>query len=237
MILDPREGSKDYIEPLKVAGVPVEVEIMEFGDMALTGVGPEGKPVLVGVEAKKVSDLLTSIRDGRAATQLRGMTRAYEVRWLLIEGWMGPDHTGALSTQEHGRFVAARGGFTYAEVAGWLLTMSHTCGVLIKHSASHFESLLWLRSLWLWWCASEWESHRSHLALYQPPMPSTGFLEPPIRQQYAQLILPGLGPEKALRAADYFPSIEAMVQASAKDWQEIEGVGKKLAAKIVAAQR
>lgn len=236
MYLDPRAGSKDYIVPLTTIGVPVTERLLDFGDMEIAGRGPDKRPVLVGVEIKKVGDLLTSIRDGRAAEQLRGMARSYEVRWLLIEGYMGPDHSGALSLQERGRFIEARGGFTYQEVAGWLMTMSQTCGVLVKHSASHFESVLWLRALWLWWTAGEWESHRSHLALYEPPMSGLGFEEPSLCQRVAAT-LPGIGITRARAAAEHFKTAHNMIVADQRQWMEVEGVGKATAARVAAALR
>jgi len=96
MRIDTRAGSKDLIEPLKRAGVPAEAATLQFGDIELVGNGPDGRPVTIGCEYKKLPDAFQCLRDGRYAAQLRGMRDAYEVNWLLLEGRFQKDWRGHL---------------------------------------------------------------------------------------------------------------------------------------------
>src|SRR3990170_3568798 len=86
MRIDTRAGSNELIDPLSNLGVPVESGILASGDIEILGNGPNGTPLLVGIEYKKIPDLIACVRSGRFADQLRGMRDTYLISWLLIEG-------------------------------------------------------------------------------------------------------------------------------------------------------
>jgi hypothetical protein len=59
---------------------------LDSGDVAFTGNGPDG-PITVGVEVKSIFDVIGSLISGRLqATQLKELSAAYDVRWLLYYG-------------------------------------------------------------------------------------------------------------------------------------------------------
>ena len=134
MRIDSSAGSKDLIEPLKRAGVPVEAATLQFGDVEIIGRGPEGRPVTVGVELKRLSDAFQCLRDGRFAAQLRGMRETYEVSWLLLEGRFQKDKRGHLQVFSKNRWQKAHGAVTYQEFAAWLQTMMMRGGALLQDS-------------------------------------------------------------------------------------------------------
>lgn len=62
---------------------------LDTGDVIFTGNGPNGSPVLIGVELKSVDDLIASVSNGRLTAfdgQLNRMVSAFDVVWLLIYG-------------------------------------------------------------------------------------------------------------------------------------------------------
>ena len=71
--VDPRAGSADLFEPLKARKLPVRLSKLEAGDVAFIGNGPEGRPVPVGIEYKKLPEMLGCFRDRFAGHQIIGM--------------------------------------------------------------------------------------------------------------------------------------------------------------------
>jgi ERCC4-type nuclease len=239
--IDRRAGSAELERPLRAAEVPVEMDTLAAGDVELHGRGPGGRPLLVGVEYKAVRDMLACVRDGRFAEQLRGMRQRYEVSWLLIEGeWRVED--GGLEVRERQGY-RDRGGYSYQEVAAWLLTMVQRGGVLVMRTRDRAESVAWLRALYWWWTCKDFEEHRAHLAWYTPPYtPDNPMdLEPPSVVQKVAAALLSQGPtvdvnaERAKAAAAVFKSARAMVCAGEAAWREVEGVGPKIARRVVAS--
>lgn len=232
--LDPRAGSQDYIEPLRRVGVPIEVRQLTAGDFEIVGLGVGGSPTLVGVEIKKWPDALACMRNGRFAAQLRGMRRGYHVQWLLVEGRVRTNARGKLELLTGARWQEIQGNYTPQEVAGWLLTMVQSGGVLPWFSESHSDSVAWLRSLWLWWSAKEWQEHRAHLEWFQPPLQVSPFEEPSLVEQVAA-VLPGVGVTRARAVAVAFGTVRSMLEASQEAWIGVPGIGPRTAERIVAA--
>lgn len=229
--VDTRAGSKDYIEPLVKAGVPAVEATLAAGDVEIIGRGVGGRPVPVGIELKKWPDLLQCIRDGRFADQLKKMSAVYEVKWLLVEGQVEVREHGKLWWKS-GRKFRCDGGHTEQEVAGWLLTMIQCGGILPWFVKTQGEGVRWLRSLWLWWTAKDFEEHRAHLDWYIPPVVGTWVAEPGPVQRVART-LPGVGSTLASVVAGKFSTPAEMITADVERWQAIEGIGKVKARKLV----
>jgi ERCC4-type nuclease len=239
--VDRRAGSAELQAPLLAAELPVEMDTLPAGDVELHGRGPGGRPLLVGVEYKAIRDLLTCVRDGRFAEQLRGMRQRYEVCWLLVEGEWRLD-AGMLEVRERQGY-RDRGGYSYQEVAAWTLTMAQRGGVLMWRTRDREETVAWLRALYWWWTCKDFEEHRAHLAWYTPPYtPDNPMdLEPPSVVQKVAAALLSQGPtvdvnaERAKAAAAVFPSVAAMVAAGEREWRGVEGIGPKIARRVVAS--
>lgn len=230
--VDTRAGSQDLVGPLRAAGLAVEEAILPAGDIEITGKGPQGRPLLVGCEYKQLRDLLTCVRDGRFAEQLRRMRQVYEVSWLLLEGRWQIGESNLLEIEER-RGYRERGRYTYQEVCSWLLTMCQRVGLLVWQTQDQGESVAWLRALHWWWTSKDFEEHRAHLDWYVPPATDEAqFEEPSLAQQWARC-LPGIGSDKAYRAGKHFGSGKRLANASPAEWQAIDGIGKKTAVSVV----
>src|SRR5574341_1238250 len=99
ILLDDRAGSKD-LAPFMPKSVPFTLTRLEYGDVAFSGRGPSGV-CTVGVEIKKIPDLVDCIYSGRfAGHQLPGMLDTYDYCYLLVEG---ATRAGKLGTLEYRR--------------------------------------------------------------------------------------------------------------------------------------
>jgi len=116
ILIDHSTGSKDLINypPLNDPATACKVNLSISSDtkssvdVAFSGQGPEGK-LMIGIEFKSLSDLLSSIEDGRLpATQLRAMKEEYQICYLLFYGEYrcGPD--GYLEIPSSSRFIVCQ---------------------------------------------------------------------------------------------------------------------------------
>lgn len=239
--LDRRAGSAELEGPLRAAGLRPEMDTLPAGDVEVHGRGPGGRPLLVGVEFKLVRDVMECVRTGRFAEQLRGMRGRYEISWLLIEGeWRIEGEL--VEVRERGGWKE-RGRYTYQEVAAWVLTMAQRGGVMLWRTRDRVESVAWLRAMFWWWTSKDFEEHRAHLAWYTPPYTAEHpFAEEPSVAQKVAAALLSRGPavdvnaERAKAAAAHFgDSVAAMLGADEKAWREVDGIGPKLARRVVEA--
>lgn len=244
MRIDTRAGSCELEAPLKAHGLPVEMCSMPAGDVEIVGRGPRGRPLLIGVEFKTVRDALTCMRDRRYAEQLREMRRRYEVCWLLVEGEWRANAEGLIEVRER-RGWQERGHFTVQEYAAWLLTMTQRGGALLWTTTSRDETVTWLRTLYWWWTAKDFDAHRAHLEWYTPayvPENPMDLTPPGVVQKVAAALL-AQGPtvdvngERARAVGAAFGSVRAMLDAGMKEWTAVDGIGAKTAKRVVEVLR
>lgn len=229
--IDTRAGSQELIAPLQVLGLPVEEAMLASGDIEILGNGPDG-PLLIGVEHKKIPDLIGSIRSGRLADQLRTMRESYAVSWLLVQGRMREWGSKLQVQRECGKWFDQPGGVTYAEIASYTLTAALRGGALLWRTETQAESVAWVKALYRWCTAKEWSEHRSHLEWYRPDDDGANpFTGPTLVQQMARP-LPRVGMVKSARVAERFHSPREMVNATPEQWAEIRGIGQVEAAAI-----
>ena len=227
ILVDARIGSIDLLKPLQRLGVPAESTHLEFGDVAFAGRGENGQEVMIGVELKRLGDLISSLRSGRLqGHQLPGLLRAYDHSWLIIEGRWQTNRQGQLLLYR--ARTPAR--LSFSELDKQLLTLELRGGLHVRHTAHRRDTLRTLVSLYRWWTDKALDEHKSHLAIYQP-MPLL-----PI-SQFRQTIstLPGVGFTRSLAAEKRFRTIRRAIDATEKRWTEVEGIGMETARKVVAS--
>lgn len=222
--------------------VPSVFSRLDFGDASLLGYGPAEIPVLVGVEIKKVPDVLACMQDGRfSAHQLPGMCRSYSYRYLVVEGPWRPD--------EHGYVTVPRGQGTWSRpgtqmlasgLGRWLLTMDVMCGMRVIPTRDRQHTARFLSDLWHWW-SQPWGGHDAHLALeeFHAGGANQQHLDLTIPKQEWRLCrdwaaaIPSLGRIKAGRVADHFETAYQLATAKMGEWLKIKGIGKGIAAEAV----
>lgn len=197
--------------------------------------------MLVGVEAKKVRDLLESMATGRlAATQLPRLMVDYNQVWLLVIGEYRAGTGGVLSVK------SGKGGWhpfrigprpvPIGYVESFIIELQ-TVGVHIKQVESNAAAAEWIRCLHRFW-SKKWEDHKALLKFDKSAlnkvavMPIIERTEEWRRQDQiarAAATLPGIGYDRAWEVARTFPSIRYMANAELAEWQKISGIGKVLA--------
>ena len=232
ILIDPRAGSVDYVPRLRALGCPVDVTPLEFGDAAFTGSGK-----MIGVELKKLNDVLQCIVTGRfSGHQLPGLARDYDEAYLCVEGFWRPNPTdGVLETRRGAAWVPCGMGkkrWMYRDLDNFLLTTEIKGGVHVRRTATEDETARMLYDLYSWW--QDYDGHRSHLALNHSNRDCAIFAPRTLSRRVAAE-LPGIGQEKSAMIAGHFTTVRQMVNAKAAEWLKLPGIGKKIAAGIVEA--
>ncbi len=241
VLVDRRVGSADLLGPLKDAGLPAELDTLEFADIAFTGKGPKGAPIDIGIELKKIGDLVSSLRSGRlAGHQLPGLRAAYEYSWLLVEGQWRHDEMGKLVTfQGKGRgWKPIPGKMSASELEKQVLTLELCGGLHVRYSPTRRDTIRFLSSLYRWFCDKSMDSHTSHLVVHTAPtlVAISAF-------RAAVMKFPGIGMRTSLAVEQHFKgSLRRAVCAGAEEWSNITSLtdagkprrlGNKDAQKIV----
>jgi ERCC4-type nuclease len=247
--IDTRTGSKELAPLFRPYGIPIEVRKLDFGDLAFEGNGPRGR-CMIAVERKTITELVQSIESRRlSGHQLPGMADAYDYCYLVIEGMWRPGTQGELivghGTLDHGRTFGGTWspgygqGIGYRAVDNYLATMELHAGVIFRRTLTPIETVAITVDLFHWWNDKPWEKHSAHLGVYAPAVALTGRSrlnlvrrEIPLREKWAMQI-DGIDMVIAERAAARFESAWALAAGTAADWQEIRGIGRPTAQRIV----
>lgn len=232
VMVDDRKGSGEVAPVLRGLKVPVVVQRLESADFAFEGQGPKGT-CLVGVERKRVGELLQSIQSGRfEGEQLPKMMREYDQHiWLIVEGvWRPNPQTGVLEEGLRGGWRELRmgaGGFAFCQLDNFLTSMQARVHLKVKY-ANTVEDTAWIvKGMWQWY-RKPWGQHKSGLVIYTPPPPAALFFKPNLVRRWAKE-LNGIGWEKSAAVAAKFPTAIDMVVAPVQEWVTIPGIGRGLA--------
>lgn len=241
MRVDPRAGSGDLAPLLTRRGVKdVELGQMYAGDVAILGNGPGGAPVQVGVEVKRLGDMIQCIENGRfIGHQLPAMLDTYDQVWLLVEGIWREGDSGLLEVPRGAGWSSIRtgngrgGGFMASSLSSFALTLSIKLGVRVQLTGTRKQTVDWLYHLNRWWTHKTYEEHRAHLA-FDNSTALTLVSRPSLLRRVAKE-LPGVGWDRSGHVSRHFNSVVEMAVAGEAEWRTIEGIGKDTARKVVAA--
>lgn len=248
VLIDTREGSKDLINhvPLSVYG---QLCSLDSADVLITGNGPTG-PVTIGVEVKKVGDLLSSLNTGRLQTQVVRMMDTYTYNYLLCVGVYKP------GDDAHSTLLVPAGGkswrpyklgnrtipYGYLESA---IVELQLLGITYKQVYDIPTACQWIGVLARWWF-KPWNDHSLFRTLDKSTRPNDDgprvALLPNIDQgtrlrMRVASAFDGMGFERSLSAAQHFPSVVDMVNADRREWLNVPGIGRVLAQSIEESAR
>lgn len=168
--IDYRQGSCEFEPLLRQRGIDAKIVPapgLDSADFAFEGRGPDGA-LQIGIERKTLTDLTTSLRDGRLCGmpteegkggQLHRLLKAYDVVWLLVEGHWVTDNAGRLQVKGRVRNTKLPGAFTEDSLTKQLLTLELKGQLRIAHTSGMTQSAAWLASTFRWWTDKDWNQH------------------------------------------------------------------------------
>jgi ERCC4-type nuclease len=224
ILLDRRESKLQEYMPKTV------VTELEFGDVAIMGNGPDG-PVTVGIERKRIRDLVNSIASGRlVGHQIPGMMKDYHKSYLLIEGQFRAHRiTKEIETLAGRVWKEASMGknkIRWRDLWMFLNSLSVMTGVVVYHCMGMKETVDLITTLDEWW-SKDWDKHKGHLAMYKTTQtgPYMSLRKPTLLRRMASE-LPGIGFGRSKAVEELFKTVPAMLSATEEEWLEVEGIGK-----------
>jgi ERCC4-type nuclease len=233
LLVDDRED-KSLPRTLAVLGVPVEETRLEYGDACWEGKGPGDRPILIGIERKRITDVRDSLKTRRlSGHQVQGMIACYDYRYLLIEDNYRPTREGLLETFRGTGWVSIPG-INYAQLEAFCASLEATCGVGLLRSGSLRETASIYAARYHWW-QKPWDSHHSNQQIYAPgpheaETRKASFVAHPagLTERIAAQ-LPGVD-QKAWAIAKEFTNTRSFLAFAAdayeKEWATLPGIGK-----------
>lgn len=237
ILVDSRVGAVELIPRLR-SMMPGKVDKCRLvsADITFDGNGPGGT-VAIGIERKRVGDLMGSIRSGRlSGEQLVAMNQIYQFVYLVVEGLYRPSSDGFIEVHVRGKWrdlVLGRQKFLYSELDNYLTTVELNANVMVRRTASEYETCVQVVDLYRWW-NKEWDRHHAHEAIKH---------QEGVTLKRASLLrrvaaeLPGVGWIRSGAVEKHFASIQEMTIANERDWVQIEGIGPGIAKRVVKALR
>jgi len=228
--VDDRVGSAELAKHFRVRAM---LGRLEFGDFAFVGKQEEDELIFIGVERKKIKDMVNSIINGRfSGHQLPGMLNAYQVSYLVVEGiWRVNPENDDLEIPRQGGWKPFTSGVTGAGFLKYLNSVDIITGVHVRQSGSVLGTVRMVEALHDWWDKS-WNEHGSHLAIKKTLFPTVSLCKPSLLRRIASE-LPGIGIGKSASVAKEFDSVFDMVLADRDRWMKIPGIGKEIAERAI----
>ena len=229
ILVDYRAGSAELLEPLRKMGLPAESGDIP-ADIAFEGRGEKGAPVMVGIEFKKLGELVQSLRTQRLqGYQLLKMREHFQFCYLLVEGELRYDTNGQLLRRAGRRdFKRLPGAMEVTELLKRLCVLHLRGGLNFLGARTRVDSLHWISALYRTWTDCDLDQHKSHIAIYQAPTLA------PVSEFRAFISrIDGISLRKSLTIEKHFGgSIRRAVNASKAEWMKVEGIGPLIAQHI-----
>jgi ERCC4-type nuclease len=191
---------------------------------------------MIGVERKRLSDMLSSIRTGRfSGEQLPKLIDTYEHSYLIVEGVYRCNYADGALEQPWGngwhpvRLSRTAPPIVSLELYAFLNTIATLTPTRVLHSHCEKDTVEQVVGLQRWW-GKPWDKHHGHVALHSTPDQVLLGKAGTVRRVAATLN--GVGWEKSGAISDRFKTVEEMVMATVKDWEKLPGFGKVMARKV-----
>lgn len=230
LLVDSAVGSNKLVRPLQNLGLDAQLTSID-ADIAFEGRGIGGAPVTIGIEYKKLGELVQSLHTQRLqGHQLYKMNVGFDFRWLLIEGEVLLTREGYLARRQRKRVVKLEGSMTLTDLYKRLLTLQ-ICGGLTPVFVDTVDgSLRFIEALYRFWTDKNQDEHKSHIAIYEPAP-----LVPVSQFRRTVATLPGIGLELSARVERHFGSIRTAVDSGLAEWCRVEGIGTRTATRVIDA--
>lgn len=237
ILIDRRQGSGDLAKSWPES----ELADLRFGDVAILGVGPDGRGSTCGIELKKLTEIVGDITTGRfLGYQAPGLCRTYDTRWLVIEGEYSEGGDGDILVPRRSKATGqfSRGPIAYGggppvkaqTLMALICTLTQKAGIHVWMTRTPRQTLDFCKQLATWWLAG-WDSHQSLETFYTPP---SGLLQ----KEHSLLRLwlkelRGIGWKRSAEAEQQFDSAREMAISDWPAFAKVKGISESQAKKIV----
>lgn len=228
LLVDAATGSKELADPLRRAGLPVEVTHLDFGDIVFSGRGEYGTPLYIGLELKKIGEFVESLRSKRfQGHQLLGLTRDFDRRYLVLEGDYHHDTKGrAVVFRGTGKPRPLLGVANAVALEQEILNIQTRGGCWVRHTTGRRDTLRFIEAVYRYWTEKNLDEHKSHMAVYAPDL-DRGLLTPTSDfRRVLCTLLPGIGLATSKAVEDRCivagkPSLRKMLSLDEQQWAEL----------------
>lgn len=235
--IDDRIGSAELLPVFQSHHIrpTCQLKRLSAADFCFSGNGPSGY-CMIGVERKRLRDMLNSIRTGRfSGEQLPKLLDQYEYCYLIVEGYWKTDQATGTLLERYGKtwypvYLSNdnKSPFAALELQYFLNTIRIHTGVCVLYSHNEHDTVDQTTGLWKYY-AKPWQRHHEHLALH---MESKKTLKKAGTVRRVASVLDGVGWEKSAVIEEYYKTVEAMLKATETDFEKLPGFGKTLARSV-----
>lgn len=234
ILIDPRVGSKELLVYIQRMGHKAELSTLEYGDACFEANGPSGR-MMVGVERKKMGDMLNCIDDARYAGHQRpGMLAMYDKNILMVEGVWKPDMvTGYLmecvSSLAWRPYRYRAQMVRYHKLFRYLLTIQ-IAGTIVVTTRDVEQTAYNICECYSYF-QKKWDDHTSLLEVHKLNIPEMRG-RPSLVRLWASSLM-GIGVKHSMEAEKVFKNAFDLARSDERDWLRIEGVGVNTAQKVI----
>lgn len=219
-------------------------------DFVFSGNGPDDL-ITIGIERKTLPDLIACMHSARLATkQIPKMLEWFDLSYLLVEGIYKAGAHGELLEFVYGGWRDVRSGrVTYDQVANFLTTITVMTDnrIQLLWTPDAEQTAATVCAMYSWF-QRPWGSHSSFQAFHTAP-PKRPIINQPTEEMLRRgeitseewkawncrlfsKEIRGIGWDLSEAVAKHFGTVRKAVLASTKEWQEIPGIGPKLAKRV-----
>lgn len=252
ILVDSAKGSWELQSLLQRQGIQTDKASLPYADACFEGNGPDGM-VGIGVERKRIQDMLDCIDDGRYTGHQRvGMAHMYRFNFLILEGYWRPDTRSGLLLfgipKPDGKMFWAdkspRGQrVMYRKLRRYLISVS-LARVVVLYTRDIAHTAYDIAELYHWW-QKQWRDHKALLAMHLGSFAeydgrTDELMTVPTLDRKPSLVrrwaaeLSGIGVVKSGEAERIFRTPNALANSDETDWVKIDGVGAGTAQSVVA---
>jgi ERCC4-type nuclease len=203
---------------------------LHAGDFMFTGSGPGDEPVLIGIERKRMRDMVNSIRKGRLSGEQIPKLLRYDFPYIIFESRWKTDWVTGQLMEKWGRnwepvFSGTRQIMNGLEINSFLNDIRDHTPIHILHSEDERQTVELVLALAYSW-SKPWSSRHHHLDMHRPQKYAEVEKASTVRRVLCAL--DGVGWEKSGAAEQVFGTVADLVGASTRELNKIPGFGPKI---------
>lgn len=263
ILVDDRDGSQELSLMFQALDVcPVKVTRLPAGDFNFVGYGPDKDPltgedelVSVGVERKTLGDFISSTESGRLTDEFKGQVQKMKLyhhyQFLIFEAAIRPNpEERYVEVPRRGGWELPRTGMSryrkvpYSAIDRRLFSLQLQAGIHVIRTQNPAGTVETVTNLYSWF-QTPWDKHSTLKQFYTPPPPTAMLYQPSMdedlegyRRWLCRMVakeLPNVGWERSQGCVEAFGSVTRMVNATRKQWKQVEGIGPITTTKIMKA--